>query len=364
MRSLTLWLLPPLGLMGLLTLAEMRSVASMSSPTGRSQGADATGALLIVFGSEINGYLTPCGCAKPMVGGIPRRATLLKQLAQNHNLLKLENGDLTKAGGRQDELKAETLIEMLNQMGYDALNLGEYDFQLGLAYLQTLQQRFRGKMLCGNVVDSNGKPLFDAFALLEKSHQGRKVKVLVAGLISEQYADAIRQRNPDLQVLPARQRLDTLRPQLSTTGELRILLWHGSQQEAEQIAQQHPYFDLIVSAHGGDGPLQPKQVGKTRLVFSGTDAKFVGLAYVGNNSLAGATASLPSPDASGSAGSSSPSPLTVARVEHIRLTEDYKDDPDALQIKLGYLAQVEAEGLLLQVARRPTLNGDTFAGSR
>jgi hypothetical protein len=27
--------------------------------------------LSIVFGSEINGYITPCGCSKPMVGGIP-----------------------------------------------------------------------------------------------------------------------------------------------------------------------------------------------------------------------------------------------------------------------------------------------------
>ncbi|MCS7065335.1 MAG: hypothetical protein NZL85_03550, partial [Fimbriimonadales bacterium] len=101
MRHLALWLLPPLGLMGLLALAEMRPVASASPPTNPLRGADAAAPLCVVFGSEINGYLTPCGCAKPMVGGIPRRATLLKQLAKNHNLLKLENGDLTKAAGRQ-----------------------------------------------------------------------------------------------------------------------------------------------------------------------------------------------------------------------------------------------------------------------
>ncbi|GBC92242.1 Cytochrome c-554 [bacterium HR15] len=337
MRRLMLWLLPGFGLLGLLLLGWDRTPYRGVGSSGEGQP------LLIVFGSEINGYLTPCGCSKPMVGGIPRRATLLKQLAKSYRLLKLENGDLTKASGRQDELKAETLIEMLNLMGYDALNLGEYDFKLGLAYLQALQQRFQGKMLCGNVVDSAGKPLFDAFTLLDTSHNGRTVQVLVVGLLSERYADTIRQRNPDLQVLPALQRLDELREQLSTAGELRILLWHGSQQEAEQIAKQHPYFDLIVYAHAGDGPLPPKQVGKTRLVFSGTDAKFVGLAYLEHET--------------------NPA-LTLARIDHIRLTEDYKDDPDALQIKLGYLARVDAEGLLLQVARRPTLNGDTFAGSR
>jgi 2',3'-cyclic-nucleotide 2'-phosphodiesterase (5'-nucleotidase family) len=107
--------------------------------------------LSVIFGSEINGYLTPCGCSKPMVGGIPRRATLLKQLAEKHTLLALENGDLTKATGRQDELKAEALIEMLNAMGYDALNLGKNDFMLGMDYLRALQAQFKGTMLCGNV---------------------------------------------------------------------------------------------------------------------------------------------------------------------------------------------------------------------
>ncbi len=333
MRALWLWLLPPLGLLVLLTLSERPA----AHPPNHALAPSDEKPLLIVFGSEINGYLTPCGCSKPMVGGIPRRATLLKQLAKEHNLLALENGDLTKAGGRQDELKAETLIDMLNAMGYDALNLGEYDFKLGLPYLQALQQQFKGKLLCGNVLDGAGQPLFEAFTLVEKPHTGRRVKVLIVGLISEQYASAIRERNPDLQVRPAMQQLNELREQISTAGELRILLWHGSLQEAQQIAERHPYFDLIVYAHNGDGPTPPRQIGRTRLVFSGNDAKFVGLAYL------------------------NPS---IVRIDHIRLTEDYKDDPDQLQIKLGYLARVDAEGLLTQLPRRPTLNGDTFAGSR
>ncbi len=368
MRALWLWLLPPLGLLVLLTL----SGRPAAHPHNHALISTDEKPLLIVFGSEINGYLTPCGCSKPMVGGIPRRATLLKQLAKEHNLLALENGDLTKASGRQDELKAETLIEMLNAMGYDALNLGEYDFKLGLPYLQALQQQFKGKLLCGNVLDGAGQPLFEAFTLVEKPHAGRRVKVLVVGLISEQYASAIRERNPDLQVRPAMQRLDELREQIRTTGELRILLWHGSLQEAQQIAERHPYFDLIVYAHNGDGPTPPQQIGRTRLVFSGNDAKFVGLAYLNPPSVPstrkGDEQQNPlSPggvEGTGEGVASGEEAVTIARIDHIRLTEDYKDDPDQLQIKLGYLARVDAEGLLTQLPRRPTLNGDTFAGSR
>lgn len=297
-------------------------------------------ALAVVFGSEINGYLTPCGCSKPMVGGIPRRATLLKQLAQNYTLLKLENGDLTKASGRQDELKAETLIEMLNQMGYDALNLGKYDFQLGMDYLRSLQMLFKGAMLCGNVLEG-GKPAFDAYTLVEKRHQNRTVRALIVGLISEHHADALRNRNPQLSLVPARQKLDELRAHLETMGDIRILLLYGTAQEAEQLAQVHPYFHLIVYANAGDGPLPTKLVGQTRLVFAGNDAKFVGVAHL-----------------------SETAPYEIARVEHTRLTEDFQDDPQVMAIKLGYLARVEAENLLALVPRRPTLNGSAFAGSR
>jgi 2',3'-cyclic-nucleotide 2'-phosphodiesterase (5'-nucleotidase family) len=224
--------------------------------------------LSIVFGSEINGYITPCGCSKPMVGGIPRRATLLKQLAEKHTLLALENGDLTKATGRQDELKAEALIEMLNAMGYDALNLGRYDFQLGMDYLRALQAQFKGAMLCGNVQEG-GNPAFDAYTLVEKSHLNRPVRVLIAGLISEKYADAIRKRNPHLSIIPAAQKLDALRSQIESMGDLRVLLFYGAAQEATQLAQAHPYFHLIVYAGGGDGPLPTKQVGQTRLGLRG-----------------------------------------------------------------------------------------------
>ncbi len=296
--------------------------------------------LAVVFGSEINGYLTPCGCSKPMVGGLPRRGTLLKQLAKQHHLLKLENGDLTKAVSRQDELKAETLIEMLNAMGYDALNLGKYDFMLGIDYLRALQMQFKGAMLCGNVSEG-GNPAFEAFTLVEKRHQNGSVRALIVGLISERCADAIRNRNPQLSLTPPMQKLNELRSTIETMGDLRVLLLYGNAQEAEQIAQAHPYFHLIVYANAGDGPLPTKQVGQTRLVFAGNDAKFVGVAHLSPNA-----------------------PYAIDRVEHTRLTEDFKDDEQVMALKLGYLARVEAENLLAMVPRRPTLNGSGFAGSR
>src|SRR5205085_1367178 len=81
------------------------------------------GQLAILFSGELNGNLTPCGCSKPMVGGLPRRASFLKNQGAPESAIRLENGDLTEALGRQDELKAETIVETLNALSYDAINL-------------------------------------------------------------------------------------------------------------------------------------------------------------------------------------------------------------------------------------------------
>src|SRR5260370_36629311 len=82
----------------------------------------------IAFTGEQNGQLTPCGCAKPMMGGLPRRSSYLKSLASTNVLIPVENGDIVETIGRQNELKAETTIEALNKMGYAAINLGEEEF--------------------------------------------------------------------------------------------------------------------------------------------------------------------------------------------------------------------------------------------
>jgi hypothetical protein len=79
---LLFWLLPLAGLIALLMLERL----GFPPQSGGNLPAAGSG-LLITFSSEINGYLTPCGCSKPMVGGIPRRASLLKQLAKTHTLV-------------------------------------------------------------------------------------------------------------------------------------------------------------------------------------------------------------------------------------------------------------------------------------
>lgn len=295
--------------------------------------------LMVVFSAEQHGYLTPCGCSKPMLGGMPRRGEYLSQLAQKYSLIRVENGNLTKALDRQDELKAETLIEMFNAMNYDAINLGDKDFRLGLNYLLALEKRSKTPFLCANV-QKQGALVFKPSVEVERDHEGKAQRFLIVGVVSEKSEAKLKSVNPDLTVQPVSEALQAMQETLSKPDTVKILLFQGRRADAEQIAKDHPQFHMIVYAQEGDHYSPARTVGQTVLVCNGQDGKYMGQAKLSAN-----------PEA------------RLGQVEYVALGPDYADSSLIMQIKMAYLSRVEAENLLGQVQKRPTLNGDTFAGS-
>jgi hypothetical protein len=311
------------------------SARSTSWPEGGKSGKR----LVITYSTEQNGYLTPCGCSSPMLGGIPRRATWIKSLEADDAVVRIDNGDLTEALGRQDELKAETIVEMLNAQDYGAINLGEKDFRLGVAYLQSLQARFKGTLLCGNVLKQDGAPLFGESTVMNRQVGGKPVKVAVAGVLSEQYEQPITALNPDLKVQPAEEALTRIAPALATAGDVRVLLFHGPKSEAVELAKKFPVFQLVVCAHEGDHPMEPVKVGDAMVVCPGQDGKYAERAMF----------------AEGAA--------RVGDVKAVPLGPEFADDARMMQIKQAYLDRVTAENLLAKVPKIPLTDGEKFAGS-
>ncbi len=89
--------------------------------------------LTILYTGSVWGEVKPCGCNEPEnLGGILRRATIIeKERSANKNVLLLDAGDHFKETTDQGKLKAETILEGLFEMRYDAALLGEKDFIYG-----------------------------------------------------------------------------------------------------------------------------------------------------------------------------------------------------------------------------------------
>lgn len=326
---------------GLLSFSAYSNARQDSSPRKDSVPSNA---LVVILSSDQNGHLTPCGCAKPMLGGLPRRASYIRSLPSNATLLKVENGDLTEALGRQDELKAETTLDVLNHLGYDAINLGEKDFRQGVPFLQALEHRFQGTLLCGNARKLDGSALFTEYTVVSRTVAGRLVRVVVIGLLSGQFAEPIQALNPDMRLELPEETLQRLRPEIVGQGEVYLLLYHGSKSEAVEMARTFPFLHLVVYAHQEDPAGETERVGSVTLACSGKDGKHIGQAQLTREGAKDGD-------------------WRVTAVKYVTLGPDFADDARVMQIKQSYLQRVNEEDLLSKVPRLPTANGDTFAGS-
>ena len=85
------WLLPIVGL------------ALFGFGVRGQQGSDQ----YVIITGGARGNLAPCGCTKPMTGGLKRMANMVRELKTRYNAIWIDAGDITNAPGRQSELKVE-----------------------------------------------------------------------------------------------------------------------------------------------------------------------------------------------------------------------------------------------------------------
>lgn len=86
--------------------------------------------LTIIYTADTQGFLQSCGCTTAQVGGLAKRATLLRQLQhKSPGALLIDGGNL--AG---DLRRAEAVMQCLRLMHYHAVGIGELDLKLGAGY--------------------------------------------------------------------------------------------------------------------------------------------------------------------------------------------------------------------------------------
>jgi hypothetical protein len=85
--------------------------------------------LTIIITGNAEGDLSPCGCTKPMSGGLKRLGTFITQFHKPGRTLWVDTGNVAPKPGRQQELKWETYAEWLGASRVSALVLTRSDTQ-------------------------------------------------------------------------------------------------------------------------------------------------------------------------------------------------------------------------------------------
>jgi hypothetical protein len=261
---------------------------------------------VIVISGQTYGYLQPCGCSQPQLGGLERRANLISTFkAAGWPVVSVDLGDLPPAAGVVPEqvlLKYKTTILALHEMGYLAVGAGRAEFTNGLYRVLDQFAAIQSQppfMLAGNVgglVAGKITARAEAFSgpgnkprvgLVEIAEVG-STPIGVVGVVGSKVAQAVDVLGPKTLVgfTDPNSALNLATKELAQhprKPRLNILLDQGSLEEAKALVKLWPQFSVLVCLSSDSEPSEEpvRIVGpsgqETLLVQVGYKGRYVGV---------------------------------------------------------------------------------------
>lgn len=168
----------------------------------------------------------------------------------NENVLLLDAGDTFQGSSAASLSRGESIIRIMNGMGYDAMVLGNHDFGFGAQRLFELIDMADFPVLSANTHRQDGSGLFEAFIIKELSG----IRLGIFGLTTletphKTHPNNVKElifHNP---VERAKEMVATLRDECDFVIALVHLPIMDAVDSCERLAQEVEGIDLIVSGH-------------------------------------------------------------------------------------------------------------------
>lgn len=242
--------------------------------------------LVLLLSGEMHGYLQPCGCARPQLGGMERRYELLKELhAKGWPVSAIDLGDLAPHQATdQGRMKFETALQALRLMDYAGVGIGHAELTLPLEQALGVAINYQPPaLLAANLNDKEERfpEMFKRWTIDQPKVAGKEsgFKIGYVGVVGEKVAAQVAKKDASLQFDPAgpaiAAALKEIEPQ---KPDLLVLLYQGPLAEAKKVAADQPAFRLVLTLDVSDEPSAfPEKVGDTRFISLGHKGKYVGL---------------------------------------------------------------------------------------
>ena len=220
-----------------------------------------TATITILCTADLHGCVhdTPGRYLEHNTGSLLRIATLVKRIrAENPNVLLLDTGDVFQGTAESLLSGGEAMSVPMNALGYDAIAVGNHEFDWGVAEAGRLLSLFDAPVLAANLLRGPGSP--PAFARVKpwtvRTVDG--VRVGIVGLTNPNLNQWFRDMAPaGLRAGDSRSALERCLPDLRRENpQVLILLAHQSLQakdddanEINAIGARFGEFDLVLGGH-------------------------------------------------------------------------------------------------------------------
>ena len=167
--------------------------------------AQDTKELILLQTSDVHSRIEPInqkGDRNYDEGGFVRRATFLDQFRKEHkNVLLFDCGDISQGTPYYNMFQGEVEVKLMNEMGYEAMTIGNHEFDFGMDNMARLFKMAKFPVVCANY-NLDATPLKDIvkpYVILEK--YGLKIGVFglgakPEGLIQANKCEGVIYENP------------------------------------------------------------------------------------------------------------------------------------------------------------------------
>jgi len=215
-------------------------------------GADeANPVLRLHITRDLRGRLEPCDCKAGVLGGFPRRASVIAERSPD---LLLDAGDLIFQASPYDHLKLRLMLELEGKLGYAAVNLGRREAEFSREDLLRTSADSPVPLISSNLVDQEGNPVLPGHVLLEL--RGHKIVVVGAVTRHANPGSGLRLTDP----------VKALRGELASLqgdSDLTILLSALDVSEMERVVKQVRGIDLLLGGFVPRGSKRLEVLGNT-----------------------------------------------------------------------------------------------------
>ncbi len=188
-------------------------------------------------------------------GGFLRRIAMLKEeRAKEPDLLLFDSGDFSQGSAYYTMFKGDVEVGLMNQMGYDAVTIGNHEFDFGLENMARIFRMATFPIVCSNY-DFTGTPcegLVKPYVILKR--KGVKIGVFAVapkmeGLVSAKNCPGVKYLDPGQVALETATMLKK-DMKCDVVVCLSHLGWNSNRDQDDQyMVPRSRYIDVVLGGH-------------------------------------------------------------------------------------------------------------------
>ncbi|HUR27126.1 MAG TPA: bifunctional UDP-sugar hydrolase/5'-nucleotidase [Planctomycetota bacterium] len=257
----------------LLTLAVVAALCLRSAAPPRIH-------LVFLHTNDIHGQVLPLKgtwiskTAPPDVGGLPVLAAKLAELrAELPDAIVVDAGDWYQGTPEGTEDGGLPFLSVLARLPYDALCLGNHDFDRGVGNLEALVRKTRLPAIAANV-RAQAERLSWAAPWIIVERNG--VRIALVGLLTPKTPRVTSPEARSLEFASPAEELARVRAEIGSRADLVVPVGHLDVDEARELARSDPSLPLVVSGHSHVALPHGVREGETTIVQTGSKACAIG----------------------------------------------------------------------------------------